>query len=195
MSENDPPGKKRWEWLKLKPSRSDPHLPEERPTSDTSSLPPSSNESRGRPRKLVRKLFGKVTKPFAPSARQSSNPEPTGASSSADIQPVPVQSIENPSPLIVATPELNIEQSSNPGIVKAGQPDQKFVNERITDATDVFAGIGHVTTIAQHTSSAANNLQSVSDTVDTFSALLGPLKVFNSIVMALPMSIPTRRWR
>lgn len=44
-----------------------------------------------------------------------------------------------------------------------------------------LAGIGHVPTIVQDTFSATNNLPSVSDTIDIFSAFLRPLKVFNSI--------------
>ncbi|KAG1774352.1 hypothetical protein EV702DRAFT_1047722 [Suillus placidus] len=45
---------------------------------------------------------------------------------------------------IASTPEPNIEQASNPGVAKAEQPDRNFVNERITDATSIFAGIGNV---------------------------------------------------
>ncbi|KAG2153232.1 hypothetical protein DEU56DRAFT_976940 [Suillus clintonianus] len=152
----DNPGKKRFKgWPK--PSRSTPHLPEERPTD------------------LISPAFEQWISQTIP---RSPNPERTGTRSRAqDIEPV--QSTEDPS-LIASTPELNTEQSSNPGVAKAEQPDQKFVNERITDATNIFAGVGNVSAIAQNTSSAANNLQSVSDTVDTFSVLLGPLKVFNS---------------
>ncbi|KAG1783771.1 hypothetical protein EV702DRAFT_1190794 [Suillus placidus] len=71
----------------------------------------------------------KVTKRFTQSAQQSPNPECTGAHSRAQI---------------ASTPELNIEQASNPGVAKAEQPDRNFVNERITDATSIFAGIGNV---------------------------------------------------
>lgn len=59
--------------------------------------------------------------------------------------------------------------------------DPNFVSERIADATKDLAGIGHVPTIVQDTFSATNNLPSVSDTIDIFSAFLRPLKVFNSI--------------
>ncbi|KAG1766028.1 hypothetical protein EV702DRAFT_1212012, partial [Suillus placidus] len=45
---------------------------------------------------------------------------------------------------IASTPEPNIEQASNPSVAKAEQPDRNFVNERITDATSIFAGIGNV---------------------------------------------------
>ncbi|KAG2064696.1 hypothetical protein BDR04DRAFT_1109711 [Suillus decipiens] len=58
-------------------------------SSQPSSPSPSGNESTGQPPRSVRKLFGKMTKRFARSARQSPNPERTAAScSSQDIQPV-----------------------------------------------------------------------------------------------------------
>jgi hypothetical protein len=55
------------------------------------------------------------------------------------------------------------------------------VNESITNATKDLAAIGQVPTIVQNASSEAGNIQSVSDTVDTFSTLLAPLKAFNTI--------------
>jgi hypothetical protein len=55
------------------------------------------------------------------------------------------------------------------------------VNESITNATKDLAGIGQVPTIVQNTSSEASNLQSVSDTDNTFSTFLKPLTAFNSI--------------
>jgi hypothetical protein len=55
------------------------------------------------------------------------------------------------------------------------------VNEKITNATKDLAGIGQIPTIMQHTSSAANDVQSASGTVNTFSALLKLLKAFNSV--------------
>jgi hypothetical protein len=56
------------------------------------------------------------------------------------------------------------------------------VNETVTDAAKDLAGIGQVPAIVSNTSSEAGNLQSVSDTVDTFSTLLTPLKAFNTII-------------
>ena len=55
---------------------------------------------------------------------------------------------------------------------------------RIADATQSFAGISQVPEIAQNISSATNNLQPAPDAInaiDAFSAILTPLKVFNSI--------------
>ncbi|KAG2091229.1 uncharacterized protein F5147DRAFT_823336 [Suillus discolor] len=119
MDENNPPQKKRWEWLK---PHSDPH----------------SVEDRGRK-----------------------------AASQDDLTPSPS--------------EANREQSSNSGIVEAEHLDPKVVNERITNATKGVAGIGQVPTIVKDTSSTIKNLPSVSDTINLFSALLRPLKAFDSI--------------
>jgi len=58
------------------------------------------------------------------------------------------------------------------------------VKGRIADATQSFAGINQVPEIAQNIGSAISNLQSdpdVINAIDTFSAILTPLKVFNSI--------------
>jgi hypothetical protein len=58
------------------------------------------------------------------------------------------------------------------------------VKGKIADATQSFAGISQVPEIAQNIGSATNNLQPASDAInaiDTFSAILKPLKVFNSI--------------
>ena len=67
---------------------------------------------------------------------------------------------------------------------QAETPDQRLVKGKIADATERFAGISQVTKIAQHIGSATNNLQSAPaaiNAIDTFSAILRPLKVFNSI--------------
>jgi len=55
------------------------------------------------------------------------------------------------------------------------------VKGKIADTTQSFAGISQVPEIVQNIGSATNNLQSASDAIDTFSAILTPLKVFNSI--------------
>jgi len=58
------------------------------------------------------------------------------------------------------------------------------VKGKIADATQSFAGISQVPEIAQNIGSAFNNLQPAPDTInaiDTFSAILTPLKVFNSV--------------
>ncbi|KAG2350104.1 hypothetical protein BDR05DRAFT_986385 [Suillus weaverae] len=179
MDENNPPRKTPWRWLR--PTRSDPHVVQERgrraASHDPSSLSPSGNGSRGRPTGSVRKLFGKVTKRFASSARQSPNPEPTAATSSPQDTP-PVQSNKD---LTAPTLEPNHQQPSKSEIIEADHLDQKLVNEKIANATKGLAGISQVQTIAQKTSSAANNLQSVPDTIDKFTACLKPLKAFNSV--------------
>ncbi|KAG2337953.1 WD40 repeat-like protein [Suillus weaverae] len=179
MNEDNLPRKTRWRWPK--PSRSDPHsMVEERgkraASHDPSSLLPSRNGSHGQPPGSARNLFGKVTKRFARSARQSPNPEPTAASSS----PQGIQPVQSTKDLAAPILEPNREQSSNSGIVEA-HLDPKFVNEKINNATKDLAGTNQVQTIAQNTSSAANNLQSVSDTINSFSAFLRPLKAFNSV--------------
>ncbi|KAG1786452.1 uncharacterized protein HD556DRAFT_1300145, partial [Suillus plorans] len=173
MNENNPPWKKRWEWLK---PHSDPHSVEDRgrkgASQDPSSLSPSRSGSSGRSSGSVRKLFSKVTKGFARSAQQSPNPEPTQSNKD----------------LTAPTSEAYREQSSDSGIVakvsstnEAEHLDPKFVNERIANATKGVAGIGQVPTIVKDASSTVNNLPSVSDTIDTFSPLLRPLKAFSSI--------------
>lgn len=75
---------------------------------------------------------------------------------------------------------------------KAEHLDPKFANESIANATKDFAGIGLVPTIlVQNTSSEASNPRSVSDTVDTFSALPAPLKTFNSVVSEVANARPS----
>ena len=59
---------------------------------------------------------------------------------------------------------------------------------RIADATQGFGGISQVPEIAQKIDSATNKLQpdpDVTNVIDTFSAILTPLKVFNSIADAV----------
>ncbi|KAG2065799.1 hypothetical protein BDR04DRAFT_1107868 [Suillus decipiens] len=115
MDENNPPRKTRWEWLK--PSRSDPHLVQERGrrAANSSSPSPSGNRSIGRPSGSICKLFGKMTKRLARSARQSPNPEHTAASFSPQ-NILPVQSTKD---LTTSALEPNPEQSSNTGILEA----------------------------------------------------------------------------
>ena len=62
------------------------------------------------------------------------------------------------------------------------------MKERIDDATQNFAGISQVPEIAQHIGSATNKLQldpDVTNAIDTFSAILTPLRVLNSIADAV----------
>ncbi|KAG1741914.1 uncharacterized protein EDB91DRAFT_1336257, partial [Suillus paluster] len=188
----NPPRKKPFGWSPIR-SRSNPDFPVEIGASEieTSSFPPSRDESPRKPPGLFRKLWGKATKRSAQSARQSSNPEPAVASSSApDL--LPAQTTQDPSPLTAPTPTPgpNADQPSNSGILKVEQPDPKFVNERIADATKGVAGMKNVPVMAQNTASQTNNLQSIPDTIDTFSAILKPLKAFNSIANVLADAHP-----
>jgi len=64
---------------------------------------------------------------------------------------------------------------------QAKSTDLKNVNERITAATKGVGGMSHVPGTFQNIASTSNNLQSISDASDKFSAVLGPIKVFNSI--------------
>ncbi|KAG2150683.1 uncharacterized protein EDB93DRAFT_329266 [Suillus bovinus] len=192
MDENNPSRKTPRGWLK--PRRSDPHLVQERGTRaasrDPSSLPASSHGFHEQFSGLVPKFVSKVTKRFGRGARQSPNPEPTAASSSSQD----IQHVQSNKDLTVPTLEPNPEQSSNSGIAEAEHLDLKFVNERIAEVTKGVADIGQVPTIVQETSSAINNLPSVSTmidtTIDNFSAFLRPLKAFNSIANSIANVYP-----
>ncbi|KAG2106701.1 uncharacterized protein F5147DRAFT_653674 [Suillus discolor] len=179
MDENNPSQKKCWG--RPKPSHSDHHLVEERgrmtASPNPSSLSPSRNGSHERRSGSVFKLFGKVTKCFARSAQQPPNPEPTAASSSLQGTQ-PVQSSKDLTP---PTLEPDCEQSSNSGIVEVEHLDPKFVRKRIANANKGLAGTRQVPRILQDASSVTNNLPFASDTINTFSVLLKPLKAFNSI--------------
>ncbi|KAG2340093.1 WD40 repeat-like protein [Suillus weaverae] len=184
MNEDNPPRKKRWD-SSLKQSRSDPHLAEERRAiSDPSSLPPSRNGSRRGLSRLVHKLFGKVTNRVARSARQSPNPEPT-ATSSSEQDPLHPQTSQDLSPPTTTTLEQNLRQSSNLHVPKSEQPDPKLVKATLANAKAGLEGIRHVSGMVENAALASDNLQSVSDTIDMFSTILGPLKVFNSIATGL----------
>ncbi|KAG2340254.1 WD40 repeat-like protein [Suillus weaverae] len=181
MSEDNPPRKKRFGLLKR--SRSNPHLAEERgrrAASDPSSLPPSRNGSR----RGFSKFLGKVTERLARSPRQSPNPEPTAASSSAQDLPHPHTSQDLP-PLATITPEPNPDQSSDLRIAKSENPDPKVVTATLAIAKADFEGIRQVSGIVENTASSSNNLQAVPNMIDTSSKILGPLKTFNSVATGL----------
>ncbi|KAG0701496.1 hypothetical protein DFH29DRAFT_554692 [Suillus ampliporus] len=171
-------------------SRSNPHLPVEGGASEieSSSRPSSRNASRRGLSGLFPKFVDKLTNHSAQSARQSPNPEPAAASSSAQDVLHP-QTSKDPSPLTAPTPtpESTPEQVSNSAISKqAEQPGSpKSVNQRLADATKGVEGMKNVAGIVENTASAPNNLQSVSDAIDTFSPILEPLKAFNSIAERL----------
>ncbi|KAG0701504.1 hypothetical protein DFH29DRAFT_1069590 [Suillus ampliporus] len=184
--------------------RSNPHLPVESGANDieSSSCPPSRNGSRTRLPGLVPKFIDKVTNRSARSAGQSPNPGPAAASSSAQDL-LPAQTSQDPSPLTAPTPETTPDQASNSAISKADPPpDPELVKATLTDAKAGFEGITNVSGMVQNIVSASDNLQSVPDTMDTFSAILGPLKVFNDVANGLAdvrasisiFSIHMQRW-
>ncbi|KAG2131285.1 uncharacterized protein EDB93DRAFT_1311691 [Suillus bovinus] len=177
MTEENPSRKKRWGLWKR--SHSNPRLAEEggqRAASDSSSLPPSSNGSR----KGISRIFHKSFYKSARSARQSPNPEPTVASSSGIP---PVETIQDPSPLVPSTLKPNPDQSSNSGIAKAQlPPDTTLVTETLAHAKTGVAGISPVRGIVQNTASTIGDLQSDSDTINQFSAILSTLKTFHAVV-------------
>ncbi|KAG2106707.1 uncharacterized protein F5147DRAFT_653680 [Suillus discolor] len=61
----------------------------------------------------------------------------------------------------------------------------QLVEEKLANAKAHLDGIKHVSGMVENTASASDNLQSASDMIDTFSQLLAPLRVFNSIVTGL----------
>ncbi|OJA21354.1 hypothetical protein AZE42_10449 [Rhizopogon vesiculosus] len=67
---------------------------------------------------------------------------------------------------------------------EAQQLDEQLMRKRIDDVTQSLAGISHLSG-TQKIASAKDNLQSVPDAIDTASAALKPLKVFNSIANGL----------
>ncbi|KAG2150743.1 uncharacterized protein EDB93DRAFT_333713 [Suillus bovinus] len=187
MSEDNPSRKKRWGLPRL--SRSSPRLAEERghrAVSDPSSLPPSRNGSHGRLWRFLPKSFDK----FARSTRQSPNSESMAASSSARDLLHPQTNQDLP-PLTTVTPEPNPDQSSDVGVaninsaITCGQPDLKVVKEKLANAQADLDGIRHVPGMAENAASASDNLQSLTDTIDTFAPMLVPLKVFNFIATRL----------
>ncbi|KAG2128335.1 uncharacterized protein EDB93DRAFT_1109034 [Suillus bovinus] len=158
MSEDNPSRKKRLGLLRR--SHSSPRLAEERgrrAASDSSSLQPSRDESRGGLSRILPKS--------ARSARQSANPEPTVAGSSN------IKTTQHSSPLVAS--KLNPDQSASSGIAEAElPPDTMLVAETLADAQTGVAGISSIGGIVQNTASAIGDLQSNSDTINQFSAIL-----------------------
>jgi hypothetical protein len=67
---------------------------------------------------------------------------------------------------------------------QAELPDPKFTNGNLAHVHHTTQGVtimSHAPGTAQNTSSASSNVKPNPDTVDTFSAILGPLKVFVSV--------------
>ncbi|KAG2366043.1 hypothetical protein BDR07DRAFT_1373863 [Suillus spraguei] len=178
MNEDHPPQKKRWGLLKR--SRSNPHLAEERGRRAPSSPPPSRNGSRRGLSRLIPAFLGKC---FARSAQQSPNPGPIATSSSA--RDLLHRQISRDIPLPTATtPEPNLDQPSDLGVANRNST-ITLVKAKLASAKAEFDRIKNVSGIVQNAASASDKLQSVSDTFDTFSPILKPLKVFNSIATTL----------
>ncbi|KAG2064379.1 hypothetical protein BDR04DRAFT_265827 [Suillus decipiens] len=120
MDDNNLPRKTRCRWLK--PSRSEPHLVQERGRRLTSHNPssflPLENRSTARLPGPIRKLFGKMTRRFSRSAQQPPNPEHTAASSQD------IQVIQSTKDLTASALELNPEQASNSRIVEINPSDE-----------------------------------------------------------------------
>ncbi|KAG2133747.1 hypothetical protein DEU56DRAFT_810483 [Suillus clintonianus] len=95
--------------------------------------------------------------------------------------------------LTTTNPEPKPDRSSDLLIAKflhqAEQPDPKFVKATLSlplvNAKTEFEGVKHVSGMVENTASASDNIQSVLNTIDRFSAILGPLKVFNSVANGL----------
>jgi hypothetical protein len=60
-----------------------------------------------------------------------------------------------------------------------------LVEEKIDVASQGLAGTSPVPGAAEHVTSVINDLQSAPDAMDTFSKMLAPLKVFNSIASGI----------
>jgi hypothetical protein len=60
-----------------------------------------------------------------------------------------------------------------------------LVEEKIDMASQGLAGTSPVPGAAEHVTSVINDLQSAPDSMDTFSKMLAPLKVFNSIASGI----------
>jgi hypothetical protein len=65
------------------------------------------------------------------------------------------------------------------------QPELKLVKATLADAKADFQGIRHVSGMAGNAASASDNLQFIPNAIDTFSRILGPLKVFNTVANVL----------
>ncbi|KAG2048672.1 hypothetical protein BDR06DRAFT_975868 [Suillus hirtellus] len=61
----------------------------------------------------------------------------------------------------------------------------EVVNERIRDATRGVTGIHPVSGIAKNAAAVTGNVQTVSNEIDMWSSILGPLKAFNSVARGI----------
>ncbi|KAJ8592441.1 hypothetical protein M405DRAFT_50554 [Rhizopogon salebrosus TDB-379] len=153
--------------------------------SEVPSLAPSQTRSGKGPLQLTRKLWNKVTKsPSTASAGRSSN---TAAISPSPSFPDPTinDPSQHPPPPTILVSEPNLGQDTNSGDAKVEVPDQQLVKEKIDVASQGLAGTSTVPGVAQNIASTTNTLQSAPDAMDTFSKMLAPLKVFNSIASGI----------
>ncbi|KAG2738391.1 WD40 repeat-like protein, partial [Suillus brevipes Sb2] len=183
LNEDHPQKKRR---VSQNQSRSNSHLPEEqgqRPVNASSSLPHPRNESR---RGLLRS-FGKR---IARSAGQSPNPESTAASSSRQALPHS-QTNQDLSLLTTITLEPNPDQSSDSGVanisstITSDKSDPKLVQATLAKAKAGVDGIGLISGRVENVASASDHLQSVPDTIDSFSKILKPFEQFHSVATTL----------
>ncbi|KAJ8592438.1 hypothetical protein M405DRAFT_787500, partial [Rhizopogon salebrosus TDB-379] len=153
--------------------------------SEVSSLSPWQTRSGKGPLQLGRKFWNKVTKsPSTASAGRSSNTAAISPSSSFR-DPTINDPSQHPPPPVILVSEPDLGQDTNSGDAKVEVPDQQLVREKIDVASQGLAGTSTVPGAAQNIASTTNTLQSAPDAMDTFSKMLVPLKVFNSIASGI----------
>ncbi|KAJ8587653.1 hypothetical protein M405DRAFT_934610, partial [Rhizopogon salebrosus TDB-379] len=106
-------------------------------------------------------------------------------SSSSLPDPTINEPIQHPLPPTILVSEPNLGQDTNSGDAEVEVPDQQLVREKIDMASQGLAGTSPVPGAAQDIASAINDSQSAPDAMDTFSNMLTPLKVFNSIASGI----------
>ncbi|KAG1755913.1 hypothetical protein EDB19DRAFT_1902087 [Suillus lakei] len=89
--------------------------------------------------------------------------------------------------LTTPAPEATLEKASNSGFSKVYSsnteppPDPNLAKATLANTQADFSSIKRVSGMVQNTAPASDNLQSVPDTIDTFSLILALLKAFNSV--------------
>ncbi|KAJ8587657.1 hypothetical protein M405DRAFT_934613, partial [Rhizopogon salebrosus TDB-379] len=188
MTDNNPP-RKRYGMGFLKQSHSDHRVSDESGSraiieSEVSSLAPSQSGSRKGP---FRKLLDKGRNTLSSSTRSAGRSSNTTAMNSSSSLPDPTinEPIQHHPPPTILVSEPNLGQDTNSGDAEVEVPDQQLVKEKIDVASQGLAGTSPVPGAAQNIASATNDLQSAPDAMDTFSKMLAPLKVFNSIASGI----------
>ncbi|KAG2136565.1 uncharacterized protein EDB93DRAFT_1106780 [Suillus bovinus] len=158
---------------------SDPRLPRGRgkraTKQDLSSFPPSQTGSPRRHSGFCRKFWDKVI-------NQCRCAQNNGRS----LSPSPVDGIQSRrDPVPVQIPQVGVVLALDTRILKSIiQPEPlnpEVVNERIRDATRGITDIRLVSGNAKNAVSATGKVQTVLNEVDMWTAILGPLKTFNSV--------------